>query len=36
MDKGKPAIGYQNFEEVRTGNIFYIDKTDLCAQTKGG
>ena len=29
MDKGKPAIGYQNFEEVRTGNIFYIDKTDF-------
>lgn len=23
------ALGYQNFEEVRIGHIFYIDKTDF-------
>lgn len=25
----KTGIGYQNFEEIRTGNIFYIDKTNF-------
>ena len=29
MYKGRPAIGYQNFEEVRAGDIFYVDKTDF-------
>ena len=24
---GRPALGYQNYEEVITENIFYIDKT---------
>lgn len=26
---GRPALGYQNYEEVITENIFYIDKTDF-------
>lgn len=25
----KTGIGYQNFEEIRTGNIFYVDKTNF-------
>lgn len=29
MYENKPALGYQNFEEVRTEHIFYIDKTDF-------
>ncbi|MDE7477320.1 MAG: ATP-binding protein [Lachnospiraceae bacterium] len=29
MNENKPALGYQNFEEVRTEHIFYIDKTDF-------
>ncbi len=29
MYENKPALGYQNFEEVRIGHIFYIDKTDF-------
>lgn len=28
MNENKAALGYQDFEEVRTGQIFYIDKTD--------
>lgn len=27
MNENKAALGYQNFEEVRTGHFFYIDKT---------
>ena len=27
MNENKAALGYQNFEEVRTEHIFYIDKT---------
>ena len=26
---GRPALGYQNYEEVITENIFYIDKTEF-------
>lgn len=26
---GRPALGYQNYEEVITENIFYIDKTNF-------
>lgn len=26
---GRPALGYQDYEEVITENIFYIDKTDF-------
>ena len=26
---GRPALGYQNYEEVITENILYIDKTDF-------
>lgn len=26
---GRPALGYQNYEEVITEDIFYIDKTDF-------
>lgn len=29
MYENKPALGYQNFEEVRIGHIFYVDKTDF-------
>lgn len=29
MYENKPGLGYQNFEEVRTEYIFYIDKTDF-------
>lgn len=29
MNENKPGLGYQNFEEVRTEHIFYIDKTDF-------
>lgn len=29
MNENRAALGYQNFEEVRTGHIFYIDKTDF-------
>ncbi len=27
MNENRAGLGYQNFEEVRTGHIFYIDKT---------
>lgn len=29
MNQHRAALGYQNFEEVRVGQIFYIDKTDF-------
>lgn len=29
MYENRAALGYQNFEEVRIGQIFYIDKTDF-------
>ena len=29
MYENKTGLGYQDFEEVRTGHIFYIDKTDF-------
>ncbi len=29
MDEKKAGLGYQNFEEVRTNHIFYIDKTEF-------
>lgn len=29
---GKVAIGLQDFETVRTRNIFYVDKTDFIRQ----
>lgn len=29
MNEDRAGIGYQNFEEVRAGHIFYIDKTDF-------
>ena len=29
MNENRAGLGYQNFEEVRTGHIFYIDKTDF-------
>lgn len=29
MNENKAGLGYQNFEEVRTKHIFYIDKTDF-------
>ena len=29
MNENKAGLGYQNFEEVRTEHIFYIDKTDF-------
>ncbi|MDE5697314.1 MAG: ATP-binding protein [Lachnospiraceae bacterium] len=29
MDTNRAGLGYQNFEEVRTNHIFYIDKTDF-------
>lgn len=29
MNENRAALGYQNFAEVRTKNIFYIDKTDF-------
>ncbi len=29
MYENKAALGYQDFEEVRVGHIFYIDKTDF-------
>lgn len=29
MNENRAGIGYQNFEEVRAGHIFYIDKTDF-------
>jgi len=29
MNENRAALGYQNFEEVRAGRIFYIDKTDF-------
>ena len=27
-----PALGYQNYEEVITENIFYIDKTGFISE----
>lgn len=32
MNENRAGLGYQNFEEVRIGNIFYIDKTDFIRQ----
>lgn len=29
MNENRAGLGYQNFEEVRTGKIFYIDKTNF-------
>ena len=29
MNENKVGLGYQDFEEVRTKHIFYIDKTDF-------
>ena len=29
MNEKKAGLGYQDFEEVRTQHIFYIDKTDF-------
>ena len=29
MNENKAGLEYQNFEEVRTKHIFYIDKTDF-------
>ncbi len=29
MNENRAGLGYQNFEEMRTGHIFYIDKTDF-------
>lgn len=29
MDENRVGLGYQDFEEVRTEHIFYIDKTDF-------
>ena len=29
MNENKAGLGYQDFEEVRTQHIFYIDKTDF-------
>lgn len=29
MNENRAGLGYQNFEEVRTRHIFYIDKTDF-------
>ncbi len=29
MNENRAGLGYQNFEEVRTKQIFYIDKTDF-------
>lgn len=29
MNENRAGLGYQNFEEVRTGHIFYIDKTNF-------
>lgn len=29
MNENKVGLGYQDFEEVRTQHIFYIDKTDF-------
>ena len=29
MYENRAALGYQDFEEVRVGHIFYIDKTDF-------
>ena len=29
MYENKAGLGYQDFEEIRTGHIFYIDKTDF-------
>ena len=29
MNENRAGLGYQNFEEVRTEHIFYIDKTDF-------
>lgn len=29
MNENKAGLGYQDFEEVRTKHIFYIDKTDF-------
>lgn len=29
MYDNKAGLGYQDFEEIRTGHIFYIDKTDF-------
>lgn len=28
MYENKTGLGYQDFEEIRTGHIFYINKTD--------
>ncbi len=32
MNEDRAGIGYQNFEEIRTGHIFYIDKADFIRQ----
>lgn len=32
MNENRAGLGYQNFEEIRIGNIFYIDKTDFIRQ----
>ena len=29
MNENRAGLGYQDFEEVRTQHIFYIDKTDF-------
>ena len=29
---GRPALGYQDYEEVITENIFYIDKTNFISE----
>lgn len=32
MNENRAGLGYQNFEEVRTEHIFYIDKTDFIGE----
>ncbi len=32
MNENRAGLGYQDFEEIRIGNIFYIDKTDFIRQ----
>ena len=32
MNENKAALGYQSFEEIRSNQIFYIDKTDFIKQ----
>ena len=29
MNENRAGLGYQDFEEIRDGGIFYIDKTDF-------